>query len=339
MDVKLPLITVCIPAYNRAKFLPPLLSSIILQNTNNYEILIAEDNSPERDEIALIAEHYARTSPVPIRIIFNSKNLGYDANIRNLIRNSTGRFCFFMGNDDIMAPSALQTVEKILLEHPNIGVLLKSYAIFSESFQTPNAIIQYFDRDMIFKPGIPAMAVGVRRAGVISGFILDRALAQGVETDKYDGGLYYQVYLAAQALATKSLYYTREILVFSRSTEQPEFGNAESETKDFVVGSYTPNARVKMLSSALAIVNDVCAIHGLQRNAYLIERDYATYLYPFISDQLRLSFRRYFIFYVNMARTGMWRYPLFHVNMILFYALRSSNPDNIVHAMRRLFRS
>lgn len=334
-----PLISVCIPAYNRAEFLSPLLDSIISQDATNFEILVAEDKSPQRDEIASIIQHYKSSSAVSIRAIFNSKNLGYDANIRNLIHHSAGRFCFFMGNDDIMAPSALKTVEHILLAEPNIGVLLKSYAIFSDSPTKPDYVIRYFKTDRKFPSGISAMSVGIRRSGVISGFVIDRAIAKKVETTKYDGGLYYQIYLASQALALKSLYYTRQLLVYSRSTESPDFGNADCEKDVFTVGKYTSSARVKMLSSALQIVRDVCKEHGLQNSAWRIERDYATYLYPFISDQLDLSPIKYVDFYFQMALTGLWRYPLFHLNMICFYFLRSRFSSRLVRSARAFLRS
>lgn len=53
-----PLFTVCIPAYNRAALLAPLLDSILCQAFKDYEILVCEDGSPERSDIAAVVRSY-----------------------------------------------------------------------------------------------------------------------------------------------------------------------------------------------------------------------------------------------------------------------------------------
>ena len=52
--------SVCIPAYNRANVLPELLESILIQNFRNYELVICEDNSPEREAIRRIVARYVK---------------------------------------------------------------------------------------------------------------------------------------------------------------------------------------------------------------------------------------------------------------------------------------
>src|SRR5580700_784203 len=53
----------CIPAYNRAKFLGPLLDSIFVQDYKDFNIVICEDQSREREEIATIVQGYADRFP------------------------------------------------------------------------------------------------------------------------------------------------------------------------------------------------------------------------------------------------------------------------------------
>ena len=43
-----PRISVCIPAYNRAVLLPPLLDSILAQQYPDYEIVVINDGSRDR---------------------------------------------------------------------------------------------------------------------------------------------------------------------------------------------------------------------------------------------------------------------------------------------------
>jgi len=50
------LISVCIPAYNRAAVLPELLDSILAQDFDDYEIVICDDCSRERDQIRAVVD-------------------------------------------------------------------------------------------------------------------------------------------------------------------------------------------------------------------------------------------------------------------------------------------
>src|SRR6266542_3876798 len=90
------LFSVCIPAYNRARHLRTLLDSIFEQDFSDYEIVICEDKSREREPIASIVREYQSRYPDMLRYWENDTNLGYDANIRNLVEKASGKFCFFM---------------------------------------------------------------------------------------------------------------------------------------------------------------------------------------------------------------------------------------------------
>ena len=100
-----PKFSICIPAYNRVRYLPALLDSIYTQDCNDFEIVICEDVSPERKHIAAIVRNYAERHPDTLRYYENETTLGYDSNIRNLVEKADGDFCFFMGNDDLMCPA------------------------------------------------------------------------------------------------------------------------------------------------------------------------------------------------------------------------------------------
>jgi len=54
----MPLISVCIPAYNRAGVLLALLDSILKQDFDDFDIVIAEYCSPERQALAANGREY-----------------------------------------------------------------------------------------------------------------------------------------------------------------------------------------------------------------------------------------------------------------------------------------
>jgi abequosyltransferase len=325
--------SICIPAYNRARHLKPLLDSIFAQDFKDFEVIICEDLSPERNEIAAIVRAYGDLFPGVIRYYENTVNLGYDANIRHLIEMANGRYCFFMGNDDIMCQGALGQVDELIQRHPNVGFVLKSYAVFDSTPDDISQELRYFEEEREFNPGRQSIVVCYRRSGVISGYIIHRDDAQACATDQFDGTLYYQMHLTASVLLGKSAVFSPKILVLCRNSEPPDFGNSDKEKGIFTPGHYTPQARLRMVQGALSIVTALKTDFG-EDLVDDIKRDYANYFYPFIRDQLSHSFKVYFGLYLEYWKIGFWKYPLFHVYCIGCYLLGVKRVDRITRTVR-----
>ena len=318
--LKRPLFSICIPAYNRSKYLEALLDSIFSQNFINYEIVICEDLSPERDQISAIVVKYQTLYPMVIAYCENEANLGYDGNIRELVKIASGRFCFFMGNDDLMAEGALANVARLVSDREDVGMVLKSYAWFEGN---PNNIIhsvRYFAEECEFFAGSQAIHACYRRSGVISGYIVNRDAANEVATPKFDGSLYYQMHLTAQVLVSMSAIFTPNILVLCRSGVPPDFGNSSVERGSYTPGSFTPQARLNMVAGALAIIQDLKNSRGIDVVKDVMS-DYANYFYPFIKDQLKLPIREYWNLYKNFYCMGFYKYPMFHAYFLVAYII------------------
>ena len=332
------LFSVCIPAYNRARYLPELLDSILSQDFQDFEIVICEDLSAEREQIAAIVQRYQSRYSGRLRYFENEQNLGYDGNIRNLIQRASGHFCFFMGNDDIMCEGALENVASVIGNHPNAGVILKSYGLFSESLQKVTQEIRWFTEEKEFAAGVPAIRFAFRRSGVISGYIVHRDSANEAATDSFDGTLFYQLHLTASVLVNKTAVCTPKLLVLCREGV-PEFGNAEREKGKYVPGRYTPQARLNMVSGALSILRNLEQARGINVVEDVIH-DYANYFFPYIKDQLYLPLRDYLALYRTYGRMGFSKHPLFHVYFLLGYLLGDKRFDALITTIRkRLGRS
>lgn len=327
-----PLISVCIPSYNRVQFLKPLLDSILAQDFKNYEIVICEDKSPQRDEIKeIIRNQYADVEH--LKLYLNEQNLGYDANFRELLTLASGSYCFFMGNDDVMAPGALKKVAQVVQTHDNIGLILRSYSWFVTDPFKPVQTVRYFGEDRIFPPGAETIATAYRRCGVLSGYVVHRETAITYATNEFDGFLYYQMYLAACVLTTKRAYYVHDVLTFSRSTETPDFGNSKKEEGIFTPGGYTPEARIHMVTGMLTIAHSVDRKTGV-RFARGVENDIANYVYPYISDQLNLSLTRYVKLYRVLGNLGLKKYKMFHAHILLAYILKERGYNTMTKIVR-----
>lgn len=328
------LFSVCIPAYNRAHYLTALLDSIFAQDFQDFEVVICEDSSRERKHIAAIVQGYQSRYPEVLRYFENEENLGYDANIRNLVRRASGEFCFFMGNDDLMCQSALQNAAGIIRRYPNVGLVLKSYGWFDETPDKVNQEIRWFREEKEFPAGIPAIRFAFRRSGVISGYIVHRDSANLAATEKFDGTLYYQLHLTANVLIHKTAVCTPKLLVLCRANP-PEFGNSAKEKGKYVPGSYTPQARLTMIGGALSILHNLKQTQGIDVVEDVM-RDYANYFFPYIRDQLTLPIRDYYELYRAYGHMGFARFPFYHLYFVLGYLLGEKRFDALTALIRGL---
>jgi abequosyltransferase len=328
-----PLFSICIPAYNRAKFLAPLLDSIYSQSYKDFNVVICEDRSREAAEIAAVAREYAGRFPGTLFYYENETNLGYDANVRNLVEKATGRYCFFMGNDDLMCAGALENVASLLRRHQNTGLVLKSYAWFDAVPEVINQEVRYFKDERVFTAGREAIIVCFRRSGVISGYIVHRDAAYAAATNKFDGTLYYQMHLTASVLSEKIAVATPQVLVLCRNTEAPEFGNSDKEKGKYIPGGYTPQARLNMVSGALSIIKDSAQTTGLNV-VNEVMRDYANYFYPYIKDQLNLSPIQFAKLCYCYGKLGFYKYPMFYLYCVAGYLLGERRFDFVTSRVR-----
>jgi predicted O-linked N-acetylglucosamine transferase (SPINDLY family)/glycosyltransferase involved in cell wall biosynthesis len=101
------LVTVVIPCYNAASYLPGAVRSVIAQDGPCTEIIIVDDAST--DDTAALAEALARDVS-SIRVIRLPANFGV-ARARNAgLREATGKYICFLDADDEYAPGFFRTV-------------------------------------------------------------------------------------------------------------------------------------------------------------------------------------------------------------------------------------
>ena len=300
-----PFFSVCIPSYNRVEYLDDLLISIKKQQFKDYEIVIAEDQSPQRVEIRACVNNFMAINCInetKLRYVENDVNLGYDGNIRNLVSLAKGRYCFFMGNDDILSEGALELVFKKLSAQKNIGVVLRSYGWFDN--HGPEHIVRYGSVDRLFNIGAESIIFAYRRVGVISGFIVQSESAKNCATDAYDGTLYYQMHLAYNVLIHSQALYIDTAIVMCRNKIPPDFGNSNSEKNLYTPGEYTLKARITMISGMLRIAKEQDESHNLS-NYFHIKKDISKYSFPILLKERDRGILLFSKFSLNLFRIGI----------------------------------
>lgn len=309
-------ISVCIPAYNRASVLPALLDSVVTQEYPHFEIVVCEDQSPERIQIREIVTRYQAAHPGLVQYHENEANLGYDGNLRRLVERATGRYCLFMGNDDLMCRGALSAVASAVERYPDVGVVLRSYAMFDGAPENVTQEFRYFSRETFFPAGAGTISTVFRRSVVISGMVVHREQAMRYATDRFDGSLLYQLYLVARILTAMNAVYLPTILVLYREGGIPDFGNSEKERGKFVPQEHTPESSLHFMQCMLDIARYVEEQHGIRIYRPIL-KDIGNYSYPVLTIQADKPLRAFLRYAYGLAVMGFGRSAMFYVYVIL----------------------
>ncbi len=116
----MPTLSICIPTYNRSRFLAELLDSIIAQGRPEIEVIVSDDASP--DDTAMVGESYIGRIP-KYRFIRQPQNLGLDRNFLAVVEAATGDYIWLMGDDDRLEAGGATRVLAALERWPEVAGL------------------------------------------------------------------------------------------------------------------------------------------------------------------------------------------------------------------------
>ena len=101
-----PLVSIVIPVFNTALYLPACLNSVLNQTLTAIEIICIDDASV--DESKRILENYAHLDS-RIKIIYHNNNMGTLAARRHGVDIADGKYIMFLDSDDEFFPHACET--------------------------------------------------------------------------------------------------------------------------------------------------------------------------------------------------------------------------------------
>lgn len=192
----LPMISICIPQYNRIRFLLQSLEDIAKQTFPNIEISISDDCSTDTTEADI--KRIAQTYKYPIRYFRQQTNQGYDRNLRYSIEMATSEYVMILGNDDTINPEYdLTALSKFLIEHnfPDIG-FTNFYDAPSKRIQTRAAVTACLGHgpDVAFRYYSCFSFVG--------GIIFKKSVFLKYNTAEYDSSIFSQIYHSTVIIAS-----------------------------------------------------------------------------------------------------------------------------------------
>jgi glycosyltransferase involved in cell wall biosynthesis len=112
-----PRLSIGLPVYNGARFLPAALDSLLGQTFGDFELILSDNAST--DETAEIAQEYAQRDG-RIEFIRHEHNQGAAWNFNFVAERSSGEYFKWAAADDVCAPTFLQRCVEVLDRDPSV---------------------------------------------------------------------------------------------------------------------------------------------------------------------------------------------------------------------------
>ena len=129
-----PILSICIPTYNRADLLGEALDAIFAQvnggNSAAIEVVVSDNASP--DATADVVQGMALAHPnVRVRYSRQATNVGPDRNILDVMFMGKGLYVLLLSDDDLLLPGALDAILARLRQQPGLNALALNLCGFS----------------------------------------------------------------------------------------------------------------------------------------------------------------------------------------------------------------
>lgn len=231
-------LSICIPTYNRSKYLRELLDSIILAIENSkeksVEILVSDNHS--KDDTYTLVERYSSMYSF-IKYIRPINKLAPELNFRFVASKSLGDYVWVIGDDDSIEEFSLGYIFKLISS--NCSLLILNFSVYDRDMK--NLIKKSFYNyhyDISFDNCTQVLENFGISLGYISGLIFNRNLLFKLPLEQYEKYIEYGFSFAY------AIYYglvgERNITYCSKTLFRNRSGNSGNYDyyKYFAKGSY-----------------------------------------------------------------------------------------------------
>lgn len=332
------LVSICIPTYSRPLELKRLLESIDTTKVDDVDIVISENCSPKQAETRAVVEEYKQHSPFEVHYFENEKNLGYDRNIRVLLKRATGKFCVFFSDDDLFMPGAMDQYVEFIRAHQNCGYILRSYRNYSANGKDYQEF-RYYSTDKEFAAGENTAIELFDKSIFLSGYTIRQDYASQFETDAVDGTLLYQMYPLLEVCLRYPSAYSR--IIISKAVAEGGgvhyFGESDNEKDSFTAGKMLGNNDINFIKKYFVFF-DFVEKHFSKRMADKLRRNFSKYSsYPAMMRQLPYCKTRKEkkAFYKELENVGMNASGYYYVYKMAFAIFGTRGFVKIVNKIKR----
>jgi len=181
-----PLISIIVPVYNVAEaFFNEMVSSVITQTYENWELVLVDDASSNPDVRNWIAEYSAKNGKIVHKFLKTNHRISGATN--EGIRIARGEFVALLDNDDVLFPDALYEIVKTLNDDKSLSLIYtdevkldKNNRYYHPFFKTA------WNPDFLRSANYITHFAAIRRS------VLERV---GYEDSQYDGTQDWELFL------------------------------------------------------------------------------------------------------------------------------------------------
>ncbi len=125
----MPRLSIVIPSYNYAQYLPEAIDSVLLQDYTDYELILVDDYSTDSSPniCAEYASHHSH-----IQHVQHPKNLGLYHSILSGFENCSGDYIHYFSADDRYLPGFISKSMAFLESHPQAEVVCTDLGYFQD---------------------------------------------------------------------------------------------------------------------------------------------------------------------------------------------------------------
>lgn len=197
-----PILSICIPTYNRGPYLARTLRSIADQVTDEVEVVIADNASV--DDTEAIVESLKPLFP-HLTYFRWQQNMGADRNFLKVIEVAHGDYCWFLGSDDKIEDGGIAKVLDRLRRYPNLCGLSVNVQAYDTELEKPLEGKPPTDLkdDLLFEEADACFSILGAWFGYISAQVVNRrewcAITENNNTEPYHNA-YVHVWVIAKML-------------------------------------------------------------------------------------------------------------------------------------------
>lgn len=156
----MPTVSVIIPTYNRAHYLPQAIESVLSQSFTDFEIIVIDDGSTDDTEAVIqpfLVDDRLQYVKQPNAGVAAARNAG--------MRLAQGRYLAFLDSDDWFLPGKLKKQVAYMAANPHIALSYTAYFAFDDitQKQTPRSVHKTYYHRMFSDCPVFTSTVMLRR--------------------------------------------------------------------------------------------------------------------------------------------------------------------------------
>jgi len=142
-----PLVSVCIPTFNRSGFIEAAINSALEQTYEPLEVIVVDDAST--DDTVERARSYVDSR---VRLYVNAQRLGQGGNRNRALALAQGELVKFLDSDDLLEPHCVATMADLFVQSSAVGLVFSRRRIVLEELDAASQtwLADYGDLHMNF---------------------------------------------------------------------------------------------------------------------------------------------------------------------------------------------